>query len=295
MKALCSFLTLCLSVLQTSLFAQDASLDARLQQLSVNLANGIRAKGKTRIGVADLTDLKGYSIELGRWLATEIQGNLINTNLTVINRERLSQLFTEQELTSKRILDPKFALELQKATTMEVIVIGNITPFAKEIAVNLQAVDLQGAVAIASSKISLPRTQDINDLLEKVIPKGDEVLPHDPKKNSAGETSMTKNECEQGGEGFGRYCFTNTFNEPILLYQTRSHGSTRDANVLISPGKTGCAPIFNLVYNEFDDATVSFKTIGGFVREGYLDLVVSKCKSKLMVLSKDNLYLKASK
>ena len=191
---------LLVTTISSNALAQDEAVDAKMQQLTKQLADGIKAKGKTRIGITDLTDLQGYPTELGKYLAVEIQGNLVNNNLRVINRERLAQLLEENKLTAKGLLDPDNALKLQKAAGMEAIVIGTIAPFEKTVNINVLALDLQGAKAIASAKVSIPRTPSIDALIRTVIGQGPNTVTNLPSLASdSHEKDLPKSECEKYG------------------------------------------------------------------------------------------------
>ena len=285
---LCLFITLWLPF-QAS--AQDEAVNAKVQQLAEQLASRIQARGKTRVGVLMLTDLQNYPTELGKYLAVKLESYLLfNTNLRITNRSQLSKLLEENQLTAKGILNPDGALKLQKVTSVEVVVIGTITPFAKYVDITAQALDLQGAEAIASAETSVPRTESIDQLIRTVVGSDQQSTDPGPRRDFS-VIDLPKAECENQGYNYGKYCFENRFDEPLLLYRTAAK-YTDDISVLIAPGTVGCAPLINLEFSHSLDTRFYFKTTREPIREGMISLMVNKCKSKFQSLSVTNLLLK---
>lgn len=270
-------------------FAQDDVVNAKIQQLAKELADGIRTKGKTRVGITTLTDLQDYPTELGKYLAVKLQGYLVNNNLRVINRTQLDKLLEENRLTAKGLLNPDSALKLQKATGMEVVVIGTLAPSVKSVDINVLALDLQGAEAIASAETAVPRTESIDAMLRTTVRQESTEKSKPLRENE--EKDLSKSECEKQGYFYGKYCFENRFNEPLLLYKCE-YGFTEDTNILIAAGSVSCSPLLNLVYSPSHETKFYFRTINEPVKEGFITLTVQKCKSKFVALTPQNFYLK---
>jgi len=278
-------------------FAQDDAVGLKMQQLAKQLADALKSKSKTRVGVTDLTDLQGYPTELGTYLAIELQSSMVNNGLRVINRQRLEQLLIENKLTAKGIVDPENALKLKKAAGMEVIIIGTLTPFEKTVTINVLALDLEGAEAIASAKASIPRTQDVDALLRNFSKQT--VVQYNEQGPGAGspdnsEKVMEKGECQVGETSYGIYRFENRFTKPILLYKEKAYNDT-DLNILIAPGAVGMPHRSYISTYAALDVVYYFRTTSPPLEEGFLTLTVSKCKSKFISLTPANLHLSKPK
>ena len=247
--------------------AQNSDVDTKMQKMAAQLAKRIRATGKNRVGVAYFNDLQENVPELGKYLAETFQGELVNNQLRVVNRQRLSQLLIEKELTAKQLLDPANALKIGKAAGMEVIKTGTITPIDKHsVAVNVLAMDVQGAEAIASAKTMLNRTNSLNDLMRSTIKQGGgngslqetSTVNFKSGNQSVGYLLMGDKTLELSTgtcnvnnrnlglvDKYGQVCFENILKKPFVLY--RVSGLTThvyyDPNTLVGTNARTCSPL----------------------------------------------------
>lgn len=297
--------------------AQDGDIDVKMQKMAAQLAERIRTTGKNRVGVADFNDLQGNVPELGKFLAENLQGELVNNQLRVVNRQRIEQLLIENKLTAQKLLDPSNALTLGKAAGMEIIVTGTITPLdERSIILNVLALDIQGAMAIASAKTTLNRTASLNDLMRSTVKQGGgsgslqetssitttNLANQDISYILMGDKTMelSKETCFVSSTNYGQVCLENVLKQPVILYYATGP-DTKYPNILIGSNSRNCTPllftgsdskIHNASYDLYFHTTEEEE---GNRRYGKMAIVVDGCKVKTRVINSDRLFLSKTK
>ncbi len=142
--------------------------EREIENLSTILANAINNSGKKNIAVVDFTDLQGNVNELGRFIAEELSGGLINASkgFDVIDRNHLKSLLAEHKLSMSGLVDPNAIKKLGKIAGAEILVTGSLTPFGDSIRVSCKAIDTVTAKVIGVAKGDIAKTATIADLLK---------------------------------------------------------------------------------------------------------------------------------
>jgi len=197
------------------LSAQSDALDDKIGRIVNDLVTKMNNKTTIKnVAIADFANLSGTPTELGKYLAEQFSDVMVNANISfsVINRGRLNFLLKEAGLDAKGLLDPNSVAKLGKLKGIDAIVVGTMTSVGESINVNVQALNLETAVILASAKGSLPRTPAIIELEKKElgIEPGGVVTPVKPvttKPKVPAQSTFTKDpllfeclECTQSGE-----------------------------------------------------------------------------------------------
>ena len=195
--------------------AQSDALDDKIGRIVNDLVTKMNNKTTIKnVAIADFANLSGTPTELGKYLAEQFSDVMVNANISfsVINRGRLNFLLKEAGLDAKGLLDPNSVAKLGKLKGIDAIVVGTMTSVGESINVNVQALNLETAVILASAKGSLPRTPAIIELEKKElgIEPGGVVTPVKPvttKPKVPAQSTFTKDpllfeclECTQSGE-----------------------------------------------------------------------------------------------
>lgn len=294
---------------------QESDIDTKMEKMATQLSERIRTAGKSRIAVTDFTDLQGNVTELGKYLAENFQGALVNHQLRVVNRQRLSQLLTENKLTAQGLLDPTNSLKIGKAAGMEVIIVGTVAPIdERTIAINVLALDIQGAEAIASAKTALIRTGSLNDLLRANVTNGSSSIQEtstlsttntgnqDLSYTLMGDKTigMKKEACTDTYYYYGQVCFENTLKQSLVLYQVRGFNNYTP-NMLIGAGTRNCTENIKITTNTTTERSVSFSFYFHTEEEegkrlyGKMTVDVEACKVKIRVINPNRLFLSTTK
>jgi TolB-like protein len=148
------------------------ALGQELKQASTALAAKIAESGRKRVAVVDFTDLQGNVTELGRYLAEELSGALVNDarGFRVIDRAHLKAILQEHKLAATGLIDPETARQLGKIAGVDTLVTGTITSaFGDTVRVMVKALDVSTAEIIGQSTVDIPKTEAIQRLLGQGI------------------------------------------------------------------------------------------------------------------------------
>src|SRR6266849_2209770 len=189
-----------------------------LKQVSPTLAAKIAELGRKRVAVVDFTDLQGNVTELGRYLAEELSGALVNDSrgFRVIDRAHLKAVLQEHKLAATGLIDPQTARQLGKIASVDTLVTGTITSaFGETVRVLVKALDVETADIIAQSTADIPKTDAIKILLGQGIATGipapgglnEGPSPQPPGEPKSAAVSVEENEllfvvksCGRSGE-----------------------------------------------------------------------------------------------
>ena len=148
------------------------ALGQELKQASSTLSAKISESGRKRVAVVDFTDLQNNVSELGRYLAEELSGALAEEarGFRVVDRAHLKAILQEHKLASTGLIDPQTARQLGRFAGVDTLVTGTITSaFGDTVRVSIKALDSETAEIIAQSRVDVPKTKAIDELLQHSI------------------------------------------------------------------------------------------------------------------------------
>src|SRR5713101_6053267 len=146
-----------------------------LKRASSTIAAKITESGRKRVAVVDFTDLCGNVSRLGRYLAEELSGALVNDarGFRVIDRAHLKAILQEHKLAATGLIDPEAARQLGKIAGVDTLVTGTITSaFGDTVRVMVKALDVSTAEIIGQATADIPKTECIQRLLGQGIATG---------------------------------------------------------------------------------------------------------------------------
>ena len=135
----------------------QSALDQRISELSLKISNGLTENQKRTIAVVEFADLRGNVTDFGRFIAEELITRLHETKkFTVIERQLLNKVITEQKLSLTGMIDQTSAQKLGKVLGVDAIAAGTVTDLGKSVRVNARLIDTSTAVifAVASTEIA---------------------------------------------------------------------------------------------------------------------------------------------
>jgi TolB-like protein len=173
-----------------------AAYEREMRSLAATLAAAVKDHGKKVVAVVDFTDLEGNPNELGRFVAEELAGDLINTNMgfDVVDRNHLKSILAENKLSMSGIVDPDSVRKLGKIAGADALITGSLTPFGDSIRISCKAIDMFTAKVIGVAKGDIAKTAAIADLLN-TGEKGEKTKP------SAGQAVSVKLEGQYSAMG----------------------------------------------------------------------------------------------
>src|SRR5260370_5761023 len=190
-----------------------SALCQELKQASSSLAAKIAESGRKRVAVVDFTGLQGNVRELGRYLAEELSGALVNDarGFHVMDRAHLKAILQEHKLSSTGLIDTQTARQLGQFAGVDTLVTGTITSaFGDSVRMMVKALDVSTAEIIAQSSADIPKTDAIKSLLAQGIPGAStgDTGPNPSEPPRGGVVSVQANNflflmkiCKRAGEG----------------------------------------------------------------------------------------------
>jgi len=135
-------------------FAQSQDMDTTLSGLAGNLANQIKEHGNKKITVLDFTDLQGGQSELGRYIAEQLNVDLVmgKHDFAVLDRANLKSILAEHKLTAEGLVDPDNAKKLGQFAGVDALIVGNIIPKGSSIDLTVKIITTDTAEIIGAAK-----------------------------------------------------------------------------------------------------------------------------------------------
>jgi len=144
----------------------EVLLDEAIQSLALQLVDGIRTNGVTRVAVFPITDgSRGKLSSLSAYLADKITNSLYATKAAkVVERTRLVRIMEELELTASPRFDDRSVKSVGKLAGVDAIVLGvysNVGSRIIEVNVRLVSVETAELLGIGSARIPEPAVHDL--------------------------------------------------------------------------------------------------------------------------------------
>ena len=292
--------------------AQD-EVRQSIKTMANELSTQILASDKKRVAVINFLNLQGNVTELGRFVAERFNVGLTNGKLEVINCNQLEQLIKDRKMLKDGLLDPKGVAELGWLANVDVVVTGTISPLGKTVDITASAIGVERGVNVGAADGSIPRTEDINDLLRSqvsgenagnsttttpFIPGGMSQSSQNISQVLMGDKllEMQKSECIQNNLVFGRVYFENRLKDDLVLYM--ANGRSSQTPFKIAAGTRNNFQLLN-VSNETKversaDYIFYFHTAEDDEskwRYGTMSVTVKGCKATVRVINANRIYL----
>ena len=152
-------------------FAMAADIHRELEDIAQRLATKIEDTGRSKVAVADFTDLHSVVHELGRFISEEVSTNLVlsSRGFSVIDRNHLRTILREQKLSMSGLMDPENQKKLGKILGVDALVLGSITPFGESYRITFKVVATDTAQVITADRGMVPKTPATDELWETII------------------------------------------------------------------------------------------------------------------------------
>jgi TolB-like protein len=246
--------------------APQGGLDARLGELSQQIAREMSDNQKRTVAVVEFVDLKGRVTDFGRFLAEELITRLYQTRkFKVIERQLLNKIVTEQKLSLTGIVDQASAQKLGRLLGVDAIASGTVTDLGRSLKVNARLIDTTTAevFAVASGEIVK------DDAVAKLMGGEDSSpTPSNKAADSPAQGAQPKRALQKIDSDF----FT------FELQQCRMSGTTVACDFVVTNngddrriGLGNVTKLFDDLGNEYSANQVSIASKQGY--DAYADLV----------------------
>lgn len=158
-----------LAALPPSLAAAPAAptgLDEGIQDLTTQIVPQVQKLGKKRIAVVDFAQLDGQVSDLGRYLAEELSGGLIqaDASLRVVDRQHLARIIAEQKLSVVGVTEPGSVQKLGQLAGADVLVTGSIVGLEDRVRITAKLLSTATAQIIGAAQTTVPDDGDVRTL-----------------------------------------------------------------------------------------------------------------------------------
>lgn len=136
-------------------------LKTGLDSLSAQLASQFGGQTRQKVAVMEFVDLDGQVNDLGKYLSEKLITNLFLTRkFTVIERNQLNKILSEQQLQVSGVIDGSTAKEIGRIAGVDVICTGSVTVFANSAEINARCIGTETGeiVAVGSVEVALDET-----------------------------------------------------------------------------------------------------------------------------------------
>jgi curli biogenesis system outer membrane secretion channel CsgG len=146
-------------------------IDKELSDLAEKLAVPIKDHGKKKIAVADFTDLKGASSELGKYIAEQLTVNLVmgKRDFSVLDRANLKRILAEHKLTSQGLIDPENAKKLGMFAGVDALVLGTFIPKTQSISLTAKIITTDTAEIVGAARAEFKRDATVEQLMSNAV------------------------------------------------------------------------------------------------------------------------------
>jgi formylglycine-generating enzyme required for sulfatase activity/TolB-like protein len=139
-----------------------AGLDNLAQQISKDLAEN----QKRKIAVIEFVDLKGNVTDFGRYISEKLITRLFQTKkFTVVERQQLNKIITEQKLSLTGIIDPSSAQKLGRLLGVDAIAAGSISDLTKTLEINARLVSTETGEVFSAAAVEILKDETVCNLM----------------------------------------------------------------------------------------------------------------------------------
>jgi TolB-like protein len=165
-------------------------LDARLEELTYEIVESLSRQEKSRIAVAEFSNLDGRTTQLGQYVAEELITRLFRTGrFHVVERHLLNRILDEHELNLLGLVDEASAKEIGKLLGVDAIACGSLTEIGERVKINARLISTETGQVFAVASASIPTDGTIRPLLTSVSAARSKVGGQDTGASGSVDTS----------------------------------------------------------------------------------------------------------
>jgi TolB-like protein len=145
---------------------RDLHLESQLDRLVAQISDEMSGTRKTSIAVIPFFDLGGNVNELGNLLSEELITRLYRTGkFTVVERQMLNKILTEQKLQASGLIDEDSARKLGRLLGVEALVSGSVSDLNDHIKINARVISTETGQIFGVASVSVLKDETLNRLV----------------------------------------------------------------------------------------------------------------------------------
>jgi TolB-like protein len=164
-------LILLISSITSVTTAQKSNTSAQITELTALIISKTSHLTNTSIGMINFTNTDNQVTPLGKLLAEEVSGelNLQNSNLTIIDRNRVNYWMEKENISVAQLSNPEAAERISEKAGITLVLMGSITPLDGFVRLNLKVINLKTGEVIAYERTELQQNKTFQALMDTPI------------------------------------------------------------------------------------------------------------------------------
>ena len=160
-------------------FAEVQEMDKELSDLATKLAAVIKENKIKKVAILDFTDLQNAASELGKYVAEELNVDLVmvKKDFSVLDRANLKKIMAEHKLTATGLIDPDNAKKLGQFAGVDALIFGKITPKGQVIHVTAKVTTTDTAEDAGAAKGDFKSDEAVQKLLAEPVKPQESLEP----------------------------------------------------------------------------------------------------------------------
>ena len=165
------FLILLISSISVTMNGQNVNYSTQITTLTTSILTKTSHLNDISIGTVDFTNMDDEVTALGKLLAEEVSGemNLQNSKLTIIDRNRINYWMKKEGVQVSDLSNPEIAERISEKASIELVLMGNITPFGDKLRLNLKVLNLKTGEVVAYERGELQQNKTFQSLMNVEI------------------------------------------------------------------------------------------------------------------------------
>lgn len=161
---------LAILLLPLCLFAQSGdgpkSLSGGLDNLAEQISKDLSENQKRKIAVIEFVDIKGNVTDFGRYISEKLITRLFQTKkFTVVERQQLNKIISEQKLSLTGIIEPASAQKLGRLIGVDAIAAGSITDLTKSFDINARLISTETGEVFSAASVEILKDETVCNLM----------------------------------------------------------------------------------------------------------------------------------
>ena len=146
-------------------------LDSQIGVLSKELARQLKERGVKRLAVFDFAELDGSTSGLGRYIAEQLNIELVayKKDFAVMDRANLDKIRDELKLSATGQVDPESAKKVGKLAGVDAFILGNYAALAETVSVQAKVITSETSEMVAARSVKVKRDKDVDLLLSSPL------------------------------------------------------------------------------------------------------------------------------
>ncbi|MBN2627433.1 MAG: VWA domain-containing protein [Spirochaetales bacterium] len=146
---------------------KDISLNSYVQAMLDELILSMGPDGNSTLAITPFSQGNGARSLFTEYLDRFAQKAFYEMGFTLVEREKLDEIISEQKLTLTGLVDTDTAISIGNLLSSRYLVTGNVIPMANSVVVFSRVLEVSSGEILAVSQVIIPRSEDLAEMVGK--------------------------------------------------------------------------------------------------------------------------------